>query len=114
MNNRLFKHGTFDSDIAHSIYLALALALMLGGCTTTTAALYSGYEAASKVGIRDFNDRAIVTITDLTCALPYGALLRHPEMQPAAKSLCGGSSSVDLFQPVTLTTVTTTTSTTVK
>ena len=108
MNNRLFKHRFWDTDVMHSLYLALALALMLGGCTTTTAALYSGYVSGAKVGIQAADDNVVTTIHDLTCGLPYGALLRHPEMQPAAVSLCGGSSVTALLTTTVATTTTTT------
>jgi hypothetical protein len=69
---------------------AIALGLsILGGCTTTTGAMYRGYATEAKAGIQTWDDNSLATMHDLLCAQPYSAIQRHPEFQPGIVALCG-------------------------
>jgi hypothetical protein len=71
---------------------AVAVVVTLQGCSGMSQ--YVAAKATSdKVAVEAANDNIVTGIKDATCALPYGTLLRHPEMQPAAKSICGTTSN---------------------
>ena len=53
----------------------------------------AGKAASDKLAVEAANDNIVTGIKDATCALPYGTLLRHPEMQPAAQSICGATAN---------------------
>jgi hypothetical protein len=73
-----------------AVIAAVALGLsMLGGCTTTTGAMYRGYATEAKAGIQTWDDNSLATMHDLLCAQPYSAIQRHPEFQPGVVALCG-------------------------
>lgn len=65
---------------------------VLSGCAGTSQYI-AARESSGKVAIEAANDNIVTGIKDATCALPYGTLLRHPELQPAAQSICGATAS---------------------
>ena len=65
---------------------------LLSGCSGLSQ--YVAAKASSdKVAVEAANDNIVTGIKDATCALPYGTLLRHTEMQAAAQSICGATVS---------------------
>lgn len=91
----------------YPLFLAFVagLALMLGGCTTTTGAMYAGLTTQAEAGIKVFDDNTLATVKTVLCAQPYSAIQRHPEIQPGVLALCGpmaNISSLDANQLATL------------
>jgi hypothetical protein len=75
-----------------TIVAVLALCALQGGCAGLSQAVAAKAQS-DKVAVEAANDNLVTGIKDATCALPYGTLLRHPEMQPAAQSICGATSN---------------------
>lgn len=72
--------------------------LQLGGCAGVTQAT-AAWEKSSKIAVEAANDNIVEGLKDATCALPYGTLLRHPEMQVAAQSICGATADPGALLP---------------
>jgi uncharacterized protein YceK len=68
--------------------IILALALALTGCAGVQQAVQA-YGSVAVTGARAANDTVIEAQKVSFCALPYSALQRHPEIQPAVQTLCG-------------------------
>lgn len=77
---------------------AVTCCLLLQGCAGFSQAV-AAKEKSTKVAVEAANDNIVEGIKDATCALPYGTLLRHPEMQPAAQSICGGTTLPQALLP---------------
>ena len=76
----------------------LSVILALQGCAGLSQAV-SAKMASDEVAVEAANDNIVTGIKDATCALPYGTLLRHPEMQPAAQSICGATANPAALLP---------------
>jgi hypothetical protein len=71
--------------------LSLSILLIAGGATGC-ASVQQGVQAYGAVavsGARATNDTVIEAQKVSFCGLPYSALQRHPEIQPAVQTLCG-------------------------
>lgn len=68
--------------------LAVGLALALTGCASVQQAVQA-YGSVAITGARAANDTVIEAQKVSFCGLPYSALQRHPEIQPAVQTLCG-------------------------
>ena len=79
-----------------AIIASIALAACLQGCAGMSQAIAAKAQS-DKVAVEAANDGIVAAIKDAIVALPYGALVRHPEMQSCAKSIAGATGQVDLF-----------------
>ena len=83
--------------------LILSVVVMVSAISTAGCAGFSqavaAREKSDKVAVLAANDNIVEGIKDATCALPYGTLLRHPEMQPAAQSICGTVNNASTLLP---------------
>lgn len=93
------KQGGFARPVMLAIISVVVGLFMLAGCTTTTASIARGYEAQAKAGVQLFDDNQLMLLKDSLCWQPYGAVQRHPEMQPAIVSLCGALANGTTIDP---------------
>lgn len=70
-----------------ALILCAALAACLSGCGSLAPAV-DAYGAAVITGAKAANDSIIAANKVAICATPVSALVRHPEMVPAVRSLC--------------------------
>jgi uncharacterized protein YceK len=70
------------------IVIAAAIASSVSACASVTQAV-SAYGSAALTGAKAANDTLIEANKAAMCATPVSALVRHPELVPAVKSLCG-------------------------
>lgn len=65
-------------------------AILLAGCTTTTATMYAGYETAAKKGVQLADDNLRTTLVDAICGTPYASVQRGGKAYAeAVETLCG-------------------------
>lgn len=77
---------------------AVLLSIMLTNCAGLSQAV-AAKEKSDKIAVQAANDNIVEGIKDGMCALPYGTILRHPEIQPAAQSLCGATANPAALLP---------------
>lgn len=65
----------------------LALAFAVSGCASVQQAV-NAYGAAAITGAQATNDTLITANKVALCATPVSALVRHPELVTAIRSLC--------------------------
>lgn len=65
----------------------LACAALSAGCASTMQAV-NAYGAVAVTGAQATNDTLIAANKVALCATPVSALVRHPELVPAVRSLC--------------------------
>jgi uncharacterized protein YceK len=70
------------------IAAGLVLAASISGCASVQQAIQA-YGSVAVTGARAANDTVIEAQKVSFCGLPYSALQRHPEIQPAVQTLCG-------------------------
>jgi uncharacterized protein YceK len=70
------------------VVLALAVGASLTGCAGVSQAVQA-YGSVAVTGARTANDTVIEAQKVSFCGLPYSAVQRHAEIQPALVSLCG-------------------------
>lgn len=68
--------------------VVIAITSGLSACASVSQAV-SAYGSAALTGARATNDTLIEANKAALCATPLSALVRHPELVPAVKSLCG-------------------------
>lgn len=68
--------------------LLLAATVALSGCASGVMQAVDAYGAAAVTGIKATNDSLIAANKTALCATPVSALVRHPELVPAVRSLC--------------------------
>lgn len=81
-----------------SVLFTFALVTGMIGCAGTSQYI-AAKEASDKVAVQAANDNIVTAIKDALCALPYGAILRHPEIQEAITSVCKAPSAPLLVAP---------------
>jgi len=67
--------------------LALAVCVALTNCAGFNQAV-AAKEKSSVIAIQTANDNVIDAIRESICAVPYGAIIRHPEFVGVAKAAC--------------------------
>lgn len=67
---------------------ALAVAAAMSGCASVQQAI-QGYGAVAVTGAHAAADTVVQAQKVALCDLPYSAIQRHPEINPAVESLCG-------------------------
>lgn len=67
----------------------------LTGCGTLNPAI-AGYEKTALASTRAANDNYIDAIEAAICSVPVGAVIRHPEFVPIAKSACLPNGNPDI------------------
>lgn len=75
---------------AMPLFGCIALFGALTGCAGFSQ-IVAAKAQSERIAIEAANDNIVIGIKDAICLLPYGTLLRHPEMQPAVISICGPS-----------------------
>lgn len=78
--------------------LIAVLAAALTGCAGVQQAVQA-YGTVAVTGARAANDTVIEAQKMSLCGLPYSALQRHPEIQPAVQTLCGPLLAAPAIQP---------------
>ena len=73
------------------------VALILTGCGALNPTI-AGYEKTALANTRAANDNYIEAIEAAICSVPVGAVIRHPEFVPIAKSACLPSGNTDINQ----------------
>ena len=68
---------------------------MLSACGSLNPAI-AGYEKTALASTRAANDNYIDAIEAAICSVPVGAVIRHPEFVPIAKSACLPSGKPDV------------------
>lgn len=68
-------------------FAVLAAATLSAGCGSLIQAV-DAYGAAAVTGAKATNDSLISANKVALCATPVSALVRHPELVPAVRSLC--------------------------
>jgi hypothetical protein len=71
-----------------ALVCGLAVAACVTGCAGMSQAVQA-YGAVAVSGARTANDTVIEAQKISFCGLPYSAVQRHAEIQPALVSLCG-------------------------
>lgn len=77
-------------------FLFTGVVVVLTGCAGMSQYI-AAKGASDKVAIQAANDNIITGIEDALCDLPYGAILRHTELQAAVQSVCGVKNPVTLI-----------------
>ena len=73
----------------------ICIALMLTGCGALNPVI-AGYEETAISNTRAANDNYVKAIENAICSVPVGAVIRHPEFVPIAKSACLPSGNTDI------------------
>ena len=73
----------------------ICIALMLTGCGALNPVI-AGYEETAISNTRAANDNYVKAIESAICSVPIGAVIRHPEFVPIAKSACLPSGNPDI------------------
>ncbi len=73
----------------------ICITLMLTGCGTLNP-MIAGYEETAIANTRAANDNYVKAIENAICFVPVGAVIRHPEFVPIAKSACLPSGNPDI------------------
>ena len=73
----------------------IGIALILTGCGTLNPTI-AGYEETTIANTRAANDNYVKAIEAAICSVPVGAVIRHPEFVPIAKSACLPSGNPDI------------------
>ena len=73
----------------------IGIALILTGCGTLNPTI-AGYEETTIANTRAANDNYVKAIEAAICSVPVGAVIRHPEFVPIAKSACLPSGDTDI------------------
>lgn len=68
--------------------LVALLSISLQGCAGLSQAV-AAKGASDKTAVQAANDNIVTGIQDAACALPYGTVVRHQEIQTAVTSICG-------------------------
>lgn len=71
-----------------TITLACGLAASLTSCASVQQAI-QGYGTVAVTGAHAAADTVVQAQKVALCDLPYSAIQRHPEINPAVESLCG-------------------------
>lgn len=82
--------------------IVLGLALILAGCAGLQQAVQT-YGSVAVTNARAANDTLIEGYKVGVCALPFSAVMRHPEIIPAIEALClprGDRIGADLLRAV--------------
>jgi hypothetical protein len=80
------------------LFVSSMVLAQLAGCAGFTQVV-AAKEKSDKIAVEAANDNIVEGLKDATCALPYGTLLRHPEMQVAAQSICGATADPGALLP---------------
>jgi uncharacterized protein YceK len=70
------------------IAAGLVLAASISGCASVQQAI-QGYGTVAVTGAHAAADTVVQAQKVALCDLPYSAIQRHPEIQPAVQTLCG-------------------------
>ena len=73
----------------------IGIALILTGCGTLNPTI-AGYEETTIANTRAANDNHVKAIENAICSVPVGAVIRHAEFVPIAKSACLPSGNPDI------------------
>lgn len=76
----------------------IAVVIASTGCAGVSQVI-AAKEQSTKVAVQAANDNIVEGIKDATCALPYGTLLRHPEIQSAAQTICANGADSSKLLP---------------
>ena len=73
----------------------LLVTTMLSACGSLNPAI-AGYEKTALASTRAANDNYVEAIEAAICSVPVGAVIRHPEFVPIAKSACLPNGNPDI------------------
>ncbi len=64
-----------------------ALAILVSGCGSLNPVI-AGYESTAIANAKAANDNYVAAIEAAICSVPVGAVIRHPEFIPLARTAC--------------------------